>query len=73
MGHSTAGSLEMKTHKRINNDKSSRAIAPGEKRSFYACVNIEPNLITCPDCNKKKSVFVGYAFGTVFSCNLNSY
>ena len=78
MGHSAAGCSEMKMNKRINNDEKSPAIPMVEKKSFYACVKIHPNLITRPNCNEKKkkkgkSVFFGYTSSTVFSCNLNIY
>lgn len=65
----------MKMNKRINNDERSLAITTVEKRSFYACVKIHPNLITRPNCNEKKgkSVFFGYTSGAVFSCDLNIY
>lgn len=75
MGHSTTGSLEMKMDKRINNDERSPAFTTVEKTTFYACVKIHPNLITCPNCNEKraKSVFLGYSPGAVFGHDLNIY
>lgn len=75
MGHFTTGSLEMKMDKRINNDERNPEFRTVEKMTFYACVKLHRNLITRPNCSKKKngkSVFL-VTLLVLFGCNLNIY
>ena len=71
MGHSTAGSLEMKMNKRINNDESSPAITTREKSRAKLVRIVLISLHTLTAMKKGKSVVFGNTSGAVRGCNLN--
>lgn len=72
MGHSTACCSEMKMNRTINDDERNPEIAMLEKRRFYACVKIHPNLIRHPNCNGEKVFYLG-TFVALFSVVIQTF